>query len=165
VDVTGVIRVLNQLKRQRRIRDYAIFGAVASAYYMEAISTVDVDVIIAADTDLEYAKARRSLANMGDKAKDFGVIVAGTEVRLQPTSISPLYESALKHAKAISVGGVRTKIVDREHLILLALRANRPKDRVRASILLLNADRSHLERLLEEFDTDGKIKALIATLY
>ena len=37
------VGTLNRLKRARRIRDYAVFGAVASAAYMEPIPTLDLE--------------------------------------------------------------------------------------------------------------------------
>ena len=48
------IRVLNNLKRRRIIRDYVLIGGVAATAYMEPVFTEDLDVVVMVDTDEEY---------------------------------------------------------------------------------------------------------------
>lgn len=158
LDVEAVVRVLNQLKLRRKLKDYAIFGAVASTYYIEPIYTEDIDIIVYANTDLEYISIWRELAKFAQKKLDFGFIISDTKVQIQPISIHPLYESALKNAKVVRIGNIRTKLVDREHLILLALRAFRQKDIYKAGFLLKGANWDYLNLLLERFDEDGSLK-------
>ena len=158
LDVLSIVKVLNQLKRRRRLKDYAIFDAVASSYYIEPIYTADIDVIVFAEADLEYISIGRELAKFAQKKLDFGFVISDTKVQIQPSSIHPLYGSALKTAKSVRIGNTRTKIVNREHLILLHLRAFRDKDIYKARFLLKRADLSHLNLLLEGFDSDGSLK-------
>lgn len=158
LDVEAVVKILNQLKVRRKLKDYAIFGAVASTYYIEPIYTEDIDIMVYARTDLEYISIWRELAKFAKKKLDFGFIISDTRVQIQPTSTHPIYESALRNAKVVRIGNIRTKIVDREHLILLALRASREKDIYKAGFLLKRADRDYLNLLLERFDADGSLK-------
>ena len=44
------VSALNDFKRHRIIRDYAIIGAVAATAYMEPIFTEDIDVVILVDS-------------------------------------------------------------------------------------------------------------------
>ena len=81
-----------------------------------------------------------------------------------PYVFETLYESALQEAKLVRVGGVTTRIVDREHLILMALKANRSKDRFKALILLEKANIPYLDSLLRRFDRDGSLEARLKTL-
>jgi len=154
MNILTVIRVLNQLKSRHKLKDYAIFGAIGAAFYMEAINTLDLDVIVFASSDEEYGLIWQELSNYSTSFIDFGFIIEGTKVQVLPTNISPLHESAVKHAKAITVGGVKAKVVDKEHLIVLALIAWRPKNQIRAATLLKTANRLYLRRLIKEFD-DG----------
>jgi predicted nucleotidyltransferase len=164
LDVLAVVKILNNLKKQHRIRDYAIFGATAASYYMEPVYTEDVDVLILASGDEEYIKVWRELSKYGEDLKDFGFIIAETEVQIFPTSVHPLFEDSLKKARRIKVGGIGTKIVDKEHLILLFLKANRVKDKFKAAILLQDVNLPYLTELLERFDTDGKLQEAIKSL-
>jgi predicted nucleotidyltransferase len=165
LDVIAVVKILNNLKRQHKLKDYAIFGATAASYYMEPVYTEDIDVLVLASSDQEYITAWREISKYGERVKDFGFIIAQTEVQILPTSVHPLFEDSLRKARRIKVGGVNTKVVDREHLILMFLRANRIKDRFKASILLQDVNLTYLNELLERFDTDGKLKERVKSLY
>ena len=164
MNIVSVAKVLNNLKKRKKLRNYAIFGAVGASYYIEPIYTSDVDILILSDTDQEYIQIWRELSKHAEKVRGFGFLINGTEVQILPTSVHPLFRSALVHAKALKTGGITTRVVDIEHLILLSLEANRPKDRFRARILLELADSSYLSKLLKEFDTDGILKERLGTL-
>ncbi len=116
-----VISLLNELKRRRKLRDYAIFGAIAATYYMEPIYTSYIDVLNLASNDQEYITVWNELKKHAQKIKGFGFEIHETEVQLFSTAGYPLFEDALKTAKKVKVGGVITKIVDKEHLIMLFL--------------------------------------------
>ena len=158
MNLVAIIKILNDLKRRKKIRDYAIFGAVGASFYVEPTYTKDIDIIVLADTDQDYVEAWKELRNHATRIKDFGFIIADTEVQILPTSVSPLLRSALINARVIRRGEITTKVVDKEHLILLTLKANRLKDRFRASMLLEQANTSRLNSLLRRFDTDGALK-------
>lgn len=40
------IQIINQLKEEKLILDYAIGGAIASIFYIEAATTFDLDIFI-----------------------------------------------------------------------------------------------------------------------
>jgi len=164
MNIVSIIKVLNELKRKRKLKDYAIFGAIGASYYMEPIFTKDIDVLVLADTDEDYIRVWRELSKHAEKTKDFGFVIDQTEVQILPTSIHPMFKSALESAKSVKTGGITTKVVDREHLILMFLRANRQKDRFKASILLAKANQPYLEKLLRRFDTNGTLRSRLKTL-
>ena len=72
--LSDAIRVFNDLKRRRVIRDYAIVGAVAAAAYLEPIRTQDLDITILAETDEEYIEAFRGISDAASKVKGMGFI-------------------------------------------------------------------------------------------
>ena len=160
----ALFKILNDLKKRKKVKDYAIFGAVGASYYMESIFTQDIDILVLADTDNDYIKAWRELSKYAEKIKDFGFIIKGTEVQILPTSIHPLFADALVTAKKVRVGSTVTRVVDKEHLIIMFLRANRQKDRFKASILLKKSNAAYLHALLRRFDLDGTIRKRIKSL-
>lgn len=164
LNVEAIVRLLNRLKISRKLRDYAIFGAIASTYYIEPIYTEDIDIIVLAPTDLEYIQVWRELDKLAERRLDFGFVISNTKIQIQPSSIHPLYGSALRNAKTVRIGNARTRIVDREHLILLHLRAFRDKDIYKAGLLLRKANGDYLRRLLKEFDTDGSLEKKVQYL-
>ena len=86
------------------------------------------------------------------------MIIANTEVQILPTSISPLYASALKESVYTKVDDQWTRIASKEHLIIMALVANRPKDRFKAVSLLRTASKTKVSKLLKRFDIDGTLR-------
>lgn len=154
MDILAVVRVFNTLKRKRAIRDYAIFGAVAATRYMEPMYTEDMDILVLADTDEEYAAIYWTVRPIAERVQDFTFVISGTQVQVMPTTLGALYRDALLTAQTVRIGTLRTKIVDREHLILMALRAYRPKDRVRILSVLPGADKVYLRELLAKFDDE-----------
>ncbi|MBI4296486.1 MAG: hypothetical protein HY667_05160, partial [Chloroflexi bacterium] len=112
----------------------------------------------------EYVVLWRELRKYASSTMDFGFVIEGTQVQFLPTTISPIYESAVKHARGISVKGLRTKIVDRELLIRWASRAWRTKDKIRAATLIPDAKLPYLKQLLDRFDRDGTLAKRLEAL-
>jgi len=163
MNITNVIRELNKLKQRKILKDYALFGAVASSYYMYPVFTDDIDVIVLADTDSDYIKIWNELKLKSEKIVDFTFIIKGTKLQIFPTSVSPLYKDAITNAQKVKVDNLVTKIALKEHLIMLFLTANRGKDQYKAKILLETANVKYLNNLLRRFDNGTiaqRIKAL-----
>jgi len=161
---SDAIRTLNALKRRRVLKDYAIIGAVAATAYMEPMFTEDLDVIVLVDTDEEYLRVFRRVAQEAEGQEGMHYILGGVPVQMFPTTTKPLYRDTLDNANPAKVGGLRVKVASPEHLILLFLEAFRDKDRFRIRSLLPRVNMSYLERLLEEFDEEGSLTRRLQTL-
>ena len=146
---------LNDFKRRRIIRDYAIIGAVAATTYMEPVFTEDIEVVILADTDEEYLQAFGIMAERAERQDGMHQVLGGVPIQLFPSTKMPLYRDAVEQAAKVRIGNARAKVATAEHLILLYLTANRQKDRMRVGYLLDDADESKLQALLDSFD-DGE---------
>ena len=146
------VSALNDFKRRRIIRDYAIIGAVAATAYMEPIFTEDIDVVILVDSDEEYLQAYNVIAEQAANQEGKHQMLGGVPSRLFPSTIMPLYRDAVEQAAKVRIGNARAKVASAEHLILLYLTANRQKDRMRVGYLLDDADESRLQALLDRFD-------------
>jgi hypothetical protein len=82
------IRVLNNLKRRRIIRDYVLIGGVAATAYMEPVFTEDLDVVVMVDTDEEYLHLFQAVSSYPDG-------MDGTShPRWRPSSNISLYRKA-----------------------------------------------------------------------
>lgn len=165
--------ILNALKRRRVITNWAIYGAVAYVYHAEVIFTLDIDFFITTRTahDLslpEYNKALHAIEEYVPMVKGGGA--ATFDVRGRPMQVfqaigDPLWESAVRTAITDRVGGESVRIVDKEHLILLALRRfSRAKDMPRIADLYETVDKHRLRRLIRRFDEDGQLEKNLGSL-
>ena len=153
------VAALNDFKRRRIIRDYAIIGAVAATAYMEPIFTEDIDVVILVDSDDEYLQAYGIIAGQAEEQEGMHQVLGGVPVQLFPSTVMPLYRDAVEHARKVRINNVRAKVATAEHLILLYLTANRQRDRLRVGYLIEDADETKLHSLLERFDDQQKTLA------
>jgi DNA-binding Lrp family transcriptional regulator len=153
------IRSLNGLKRRGVIRDYVIIGAVAATTYMEPIFTEDLDVVVLVDTDDEYRRAFRRVAEHAEGQEGMHYVISGIPVQMFPSTTKPLYLDTLEKARLARMGSLRVKVAAPEHLVLLYLESFRDKDRVRIARLLDVVDRDLLCTLLERFDDEQRTLA------
>jgi hypothetical protein len=106
------------------IERYAIGRAVASTFYVEPISTFDLDIFFAfaekADKFLSLAPLYDYLAASGYLAVGEAVEIEGWPVQFLPT-FNPLLEEALVNASEIRFMGTRTRVMRAEHLVAVML--------------------------------------------
>lgn len=148
------IRVLNNLKRRKVIGDYVLIGAVAATAYMEPIFTEDLDIIVLADTEKEYQRTFRRVAEIAEGSQGMHHVLGGVPVQIFPTSTKPLYRDTLEQARPARVENLRVKVASPEHLTLLYLEAFREKDKLRIQRLLGRVDKERLSTLLVRFDDE-----------
>ena len=159
------IRVLNNLKRRRIIRDYVLIGGVAATAYMEPVFTEDLDVVVMVDTDEEYLHLFQAVSSYPDGMDGTHHILGGVPVQIFPSTVKPLYDDALGNARRVRVGNLLVKVASPEHLVLLALEAFRERDRFRITALLPLTDPSILNGLMRRFDETGELTRRLDTLH
>ena len=133
--IQEVIVMLNQMERDGVIKRYAIGGAVGATFYLEPISTLDVDVFIAFKP--QQGSMLVSPAPIFDYLKKFGwkmegeyIVISGWPVQFLPAS-GPLLEEALENAVEADVDGEPARVLRAEHLAAVALQTGRAKDKAR----------------------------------
>lgn len=160
-----VFRLLNQLKRKRIVKDYAIGGGIAALAYIEPVLTYDIDVFV-------VLKPKQGkvviLSPLYDYLKGIGykrwegehIIIGGQRVQFFPAD--RLEAEAIANAKVRMYQRIRVRVVSPEYLIALLVRAGRPKDRIKVRMLLDQAkiDRDELGRVLRKHRLISKYKAL-----
>jgi hypothetical protein len=133
--IQDVLVMLNQMERDGVIKRYAIGGAVGATFYLEPVSTLDVDIFIAFKPQQESIIV--SPAPIFDYLKKFGckmegeyIVISGWPVQFLPAS-GPLLEDALNNAVEVDVEGVPARVLTAEYLAAIALQTGRAKDKAR----------------------------------
>ncbi len=140
MNIKATIAIVNQLQAEGLIGTYAVGGAVAAAFYIEAAATIDVDVFIGLAPSsgstlvtltpiYDYLKAR------GCREEGEYIVVAGWPVQFLLPS-SPLVDEALLHAVAKDSDGLKVRVFTAEYLAAIALELGRPKDKYRLTQFL-----------------------------
>ncbi len=135
MNIKETIAAINRMQADGVIDRYAIGGAVGATFYLEPVSTLDVDVFITfrpeAGTTLispqpivDYLKAR------GGTMEGEYIVVAGWPVQFLPVA-NPLLEEALAQAVEKNVTGMSAWVFTAEHLAAIALQTGRAKDKAR----------------------------------
>jgi hypothetical protein len=151
--IEKAFRVLNALKRRGLVKEYAIGGGMASLFYIEPFLTYDLDVFVflpAAEGILEdISPIYEYLRNEGYEVRREHVIIEEVPVQFIP-AYNDLLEEAVKEAIGIVYKGIRTRVVRAEHLLVIMLQTYRPKDRVRITPMLDQAeiDSGYLDEIL-----------------
>ena len=133
------IEVLNQLVGEGILRKYAIGGAMGAAFYLEPVSTFDLDVFVLFAEDGGLAPLRPlygALEKMGYRPDEtFGecVDIAGTPVQFLPV-YNALLAEAMEMARDLEYDGVPVRVVDPEHLAAISVQTGRGKDRLRVQM-------------------------------
>jgi len=153
--IQDVIVTLNRMETEGVIKRYAIGGAVGATFYLEPVSTLDVDVFIAFKPQQESIII--SPAPIFDYLKRFGckmegeyIVISGWPVQFLPAN-GPLLEEAFDRAVEVDVEGVPARVLTAEYLAAIALQTGRARDKARV-LQFIEAgalDSAKFERLLE----------------
>ena len=127
-----IFAVFNQMEASGVIGRYAIGGAVGSIFWLEPITTKDVDVFVmlpasAGGSLLTLGPIYEYLLERGYVPDGQFIIIEGWAVEFVPPG-TPLVEEALEHAVERDVNGVATRVFTAEHLAAISLQVGRAKD-------------------------------------
>ena len=129
------IQAINKLKEKGVIKNYAIGGAAASFFYLEATLTEDLDVFINIESHedriITLSSLFRSLAEEGYKEfKKEGLVIDGWPVQFLPATTS-LEKEALEKARTEVIEGQTVRVFSAEYLMAICINVGRPKDKIR----------------------------------
>lgn len=132
IAVEKIFAVINQMQADGVIGRYAIGGAVGSIFWLEPITTKDVDVFVTLPTApggmlLTLGPIYEYLLARGFKPEGQFIVIEGWAVEFVPPG-TPLVEEALEQAVERDVNGVLTRVFTAEHLAAICLQVGRPKD-------------------------------------
>lgn len=157
-----IFAVIKQMEADGVIGRYAIGGAVGSIFWLEPITTKDVDVfvmlpkspggsLITLGPIYEYLRAR------GYSPDGQFIIIDGWAVEFLPPP-TPLVEEALAQAVERDVNGVATRVFRAEHLAAISLQVGRARDHDRVSRFVESGvlDAGEFEGIIQRHDLIGK---------
>jgi hypothetical protein len=155
MNIAGVFQILEELVAQGLVDQYAVGGAVAATYFLEPISTQDVDVFIRLAAKPERALLDPTpvfafLTQSGYEMEGEYVMIEGWPVQfLAPPG--DLGEEALERAQTVDAGGTAVRILSAEYLAAIALSTGRAKDKARLLMFLESPgfDRAAFEEILQ----------------
>ena len=138
------LQQLNNLEASGLISRYALGGALAALFYSEAVVTeyLDAFVLLASPPMsglITLTPIYDFLKTRGATERREHLLVEGVLVQIIP-AYDALTEEAVLEAVEKLVGQTMTRVMRVEHLIAIALRTGRAKDRARISLLLEEAD-------------------------
>lgn len=135
------LEVLNRLVAEKAIKDYAIGGAMGAMWYMEAVTTMDLDVFVlfVDETTLDpispiYARLK-TLGYEQDPQQKECVNIEGVPVQFLPV-YNGLLEDAMKNSVGFDYEGVPTRVLSAEHLAAICVQTGRMKDKLRVEMFL-----------------------------
>lgn len=135
MDLKDTFQAVNQMVSDGVIERYAIGGAVGATFYLEPVSTLDVDIFIAFETDPDTLLVSTTPVFSYLKEKGYGMegeyfIIGGWPVQFLPPT-SPLVEEAVRQAVCHEVDEESVYVFSAEHLAAIALEVGRAKDKAR----------------------------------
>lgn len=140
MNIETVLRTLEDLVAEGVLESYAIGGAVAATYFLEPISTQDVDVFVRLPLEpgkllLDPTPIFAFLSKRGYEMEGEYAMIEGWPVQfLAPPGA--LGEEAVEQAETVDAGGFSVRIVGAEHLAAIALATGRAKDKARLLMFL-----------------------------
>lgn len=135
------LQVLNKLIAEKVIRDYAIGGAMGALWYMEAITTMDLDIFVlfADETSFDpispIYKRLRELGYDKDSNEVECINIEGVPVQFLPV-YNELLTDAMMNAHSFDYEDVSTKVLSAEHLAAICVQTGRMKDKLRVEMFL-----------------------------
>jgi hypothetical protein len=129
------LQAINKLKEKGAIGDYAIGGAVASFFYLEATLTEDLYVFIRIDSGKDeiviLSELFDRLAKEGHKEfRKEGIVIDIWPVQFLPAT-TELEIEALKKANIERIEGEEVRVLSAEYLMAICIQVGRAKDKIR----------------------------------
>jgi hypothetical protein len=152
--VKATLEAINRMQADGVIGKYAIGGAVGATLYLEPAATLDVDVFVTLPTVeggllLSVSPIYDYLRAHGGTVQQEHIVVGGWPIQFLPPA-NDLEREAIEKAVETTLQGVSTWVMTAEHLVAIALKTGRNKDRIRILqfVELAAVDRLKLEDVL-----------------
>jgi len=155
-----VLQVINRMRADGVVENYAIGGGIAAIYYLEPYQTNDIDIFIPVSSVSVGAVGLISLEpvyaylkGLGYLPSKEGVMIEDWLVQFIPTS-QPRQDEAIANSKQVKYGETETNIFSAEHLAAELLFAGRRKDQLRV-IALIESNKVDLRAFREIINRHG----------
>jgi hypothetical protein len=147
---------INEMRTAGLIGQWAIGGAMGATFYLEPISTYDLDIFVlfeASPLILTLTPIYDFLKARGHEADGDAVLVHGWPVQFLPAE-SALLREAVELAREVDFEGVHARVMMPEHLMAIALQTGRGKDFARL-ITFVESQAADDQKLCEILERHG----------
>ena len=155
-----VIQVINRMKADGVVENYAIGGGIAGIYYLEPYQTDDIDIFIPVASAavgeaglISLEPIYEYLKGLGYLPSKEGEIIEDWLVQFIPT-FEQLQEEAIARSRRVNYGETETNIFTAEYLAAELLRSGRRKDHARV-IALIEGNRVDMKALRDIISRHG----------
>lgn len=147
------LQAINDLQRADLIQAFAIGGAMGATFYLEPVSTYDLDIFVVFEHEpliLTLTPIYDFLKAQGHEPEGEAVKIGNWPVQFLP-ACQPLLREAVDEAMPYDFEGVPTRVMTAEHLMAIALQTGRAKDHARlvAFVEAGHAESSRLDDILK----------------
>ena len=158
-----LFRLFGELTTEGVIEQYAIVGAIAALFYIEATPTFDLDVAVLLPQPSDAAlfslgDLYRNLAGRGYRPEGPHVRILGVPVQFLPGDRG-LWREVVERARELIYDGVSVRVASPEHLVAMAFEApeGRRLERARALLQLSGFDRDALADIIHRHGLPNRI--------
>jgi hypothetical protein len=162
--ILEAIQAINELERKGVIEKYAVGGAVAAGFYVEATATLDMDIFIPVHLGpdsllVDLSPLYSYLRSQGYPMEGEYFFIADTPVQFLPPT-SKLVEDAIESAVVRDIDGTPVRVFSLEHLAAIALETGRGKDKIRLQQFLDSStfDVKRFQTLVKKFKLEDRWK-------
>lgn len=132
-NIEQVLAVLNEMKEQGIIRQFAVGGAFAATLHDEPISTIDLDIFFtltrgADGTILTLSEIYQFVQQKGFTFDHEFINIHGWLVQFVESSRNQLWKDAVEKAAPVKIGNDTIPVISPEYLVAMWLFAGRAKD-------------------------------------
>jgi len=157
------LEILNKMVAEKVVLDYAIGGAMGAMWYMEAITTMDLDVFVlfvdesSLDPISPIYKYLKSLGYGQDPNQAECIDIEGVPVQFLPV-YNELLNDAMKNSVGFDYEGVPTRVLSAEHLAAICVQTGRMKDKLRVEMFLRSPkfDKTRFFNILDTCQLRGR---------
>lgn len=124
-NIPALLSAMEDLKETGLIRDYAVAGSIALAFFDEAVYTDDLDILVLHEpndvTILDMTPFYEWARSRGYESDREHFKIAGMNVQLMPTAANSLEDEAIRMARTLESDGNVVRVVAPEYLIAMWL--------------------------------------------
>lgn len=162
VEIEKVFKVINGMVDDGVLKTYAVGGAIAATFYVEAFATEDVDVFvhIAVETPMfmELSPIYEYLNKRGYEPDREQICIEGWDVQFLLVEDNSLVDEAVSQANEFDLDGVNVRVMMPEYLVAIMLSVGRSKDLARAKMFIdqKQVDTDSLLALVDRFGLEER---------
>jgi len=155
------ISAVNELKEIGILNSFAICGGIASLFYIEPVSTYDLDIMLVLTSEKNLLNPLEDVFNWA-KSKNYEfdgeyIVIEGIPVQFLPV-FNELVSEAVENLNVFKVGETEVPVLRAEYLMAIMLDVNRPKDRERLVRFLSmdSFDKEYFNDIINKFHLKEK---------